>query len=102
MENKIDLEELKRRLRHPGPIPHYVRTDAADAIESLAQETAELRRELEEARKNADNWNWLANDCDGNAQDDFIQWLARNVADKEVINAKIRAARQQQGDDAKG
>jgi hypothetical protein len=71
-------------------------------IEALERENAELRRELEEARKDADNWNWLASNCDEDAQDDFIQWLARNVADKETINAKVSAARQQQGDDAKG
>jgi hypothetical protein len=40
----------------------------------------------------ADRWRWLANDCDGNAQDDFIRWLSGHVASKEEIDAKIDEA----------
>lgn len=42
---------------------------------------------------NAARWRWLASDCDGNAQDDFIRWLAGHVASKSEIDERIDAFR---------
>lgn len=46
-------------------------------------------------RKDAERWRWLANDCDGNAQDDFIIWLGGHVGSKEDLDAAIDAAMQE-------
>ena len=43
--------------------------------------------------KDAENYRWLANNCDGDAQDDFIQMIARNVLSRAEFDAAIRAAR---------
>lgn len=40
-----------------------------------------------------ERYRWLAEDCDGDDQDDFIRWLAGTVATKEEIDAKIDEAR---------
>lgn len=47
---------------------------------------------LEGVKKDAVRWSWLVSDCDGNAQDDFTQWLAFHVASKDEINARADAA----------
>jgi len=48
MENKIDLDELRQRLRG---LALTTTEEASDALSQLQAENAELRRELEEARK---------------------------------------------------
>lgn len=40
----------------------------------------------------ADRYQWLMSDCDGDEQDNIIRWLAGTVASKEDIDAKIDAA----------
>ena len=73
-----------------------------DKCRAQQERIDELERRLAEAEKDAVRWNWLVNDCDGNAQDDFIQWLARNVATKEQINEKANAAIAAQSKAGKG
>lgn len=46
-------------------------------------------------KADAERWRWLAGDCDGNAQDDFIRWLNGHVASKGEIDAKVDAVREQ-------
>jgi hypothetical protein len=41
----------------------------------------------------AARYRWLMGDCDGDAQDDVIQWLAKTVASKGCIDALIDNAR---------
>jgi hypothetical protein len=43
-------------------------------------------------REDAERWRWLASDCDGNAQDDFLRWLSGTVAPKATIDAAADAA----------
>lgn len=47
----------------------------------------------ESDKEDAENYRWLANNCDGDAQDDFIQMIARNVLSRAEFDAAIRAAR---------
>ena len=47
----------------------------------------------ESDKEDAENYRWLANNCDGDAQDDFIQMIARNVLSRSEFDAAIRAAR---------
>lgn len=47
---------------------------------------------IEQLEKDAARWRWLTTDCDGDAQDDFLRWLAGTVASKSDIDAKIDAA----------
>lgn len=59
--------------------------------------------QVERDREDAENWRWLTEDCDGDAQDDFIRWLSGNVASKADIDTRvkaIRAARSSEGGDA--
>ena len=49
--------------------------------------------QVERDREDAGNWRWLTEDCDGDAQDDFIRWLSGNVAPKEHIDARVKAIR---------
>lgn len=49
--------------------------------------------DLEQQRRDAARWQWLASDCDGNAQADFVRWLSGIVTDKASIDAKIDGLR---------
>jgi len=51
-----------------------------------------LRAENKALRKDAERYRWLANDCDGDAQDDFIMWLRWNVCGRLEFDAAIDAA----------
>jgi serine phosphatase RsbU (regulator of sigma subunit) len=97
----IDIDELKERLCEHDDDRLYLEADvlmseAADALSQLQAENAELRRELEEARrllahavKEADAWH---DECHGEPiTDDPMMEAARQMV-----------ARQQQGDNAKG
>ena len=47
----------------------------------------------EQDKEDAENYRWLASNCDGDAQDDFIQHIARNVLSRAEFDTAIRAAR---------
>lgn len=49
--------------------------------------------QVERDGEDAENWRWLTEDCDGDAQDDFIRWLSGNVASKADIDARVKAIR---------
>ena len=57
-----------------------------------AAEIIRLRAEAEALRKDAERYRWLADDCDGNAQDDFIIWLNGHVCSRQEFDASIDAA----------
>lgn len=58
-----------------------------DLICAASSEITRLRSALADAQRDQARWRWLANDCDGDDQDDFIQWLASNVATREMIES---------------
>lgn len=45
-----------------------------------------VRAFIESAGADSERWFWLASDCDGKDQDDFVMWLAGQVASKEEID----------------
>lgn len=67
---------------HPDaskPIAANTRTALQDALKAVVED--------------AERYRWLADDCDGNAQDDFIQWLHGHVCNREQFDTAIDAAR---------
>lgn len=52
-------------------------------------ETTDAQNVAMQSAKDAARYRWLANDCDGNAQDDFTQWLSMTVASRERIDEEI-------------
>jgi hypothetical protein len=78
------MTDLIQRLRL---MSFVICQEAADEIERITAER-------DAALADAERYRWLANDCDGNAQDDFSRWLAGVVASKTVIDAAIDAARE--------
>lgn len=61
-------------------------------MKAQAAEITSLRAEAEALRKDAERYRWLADDCDGNAQDDFIIWLNGHVCSRQEFDAAIDAA----------
>lgn len=48
--------------------------------------------EMQSVIEDAERYRWLANDCDGDVQDDFIRWLSGVVVSKEKIDSIIDMA----------
>lgn len=46
-----------------------------------------VRQYIESTARDAERWRWFAGDCDGDSQDDLIQYLSENVASLDYINA---------------
>lgn len=76
----------------PDDLPYRVRM--------IAKVAAEMEREA--CAKDAARYRWLANNCDGDAQDDFMRWLAGTVAPKEIIDTQIDEAMERSNEPAKG
>lgn len=100
----MDIEQLKRRLLDYAPAYDDYTDEcrqAVDALSKLQAENAELRRELEEARSQAFELSGVVVDTEqGHGFDDVCLATIKRVRDKLFTLGK--AARQQQGDDAKG
>jgi hypothetical protein len=60
--------------------------EAADEIERLTAER-------DAALADAERFRWLANDSDGDLQDNIIRWLAHHVVSRNEVDAAIDAAR---------
>ncbi len=58
----------------------------------LQELSREQSAEIARLRADAERYRWLANDCDGDGQDDFIRWLSGHVASRHDIDAAIDAA----------
>lgn len=96
----MDIEELKKWLREKK-LFQPTGVEAADTIESLQSELAALRKELEEARKDAERINYLERDSTG-----FVVDVDRRGREKfrlhlfsrwhTTLRAAIDAARKQE------
>lgn len=79
-----------------------MRAERSDLGEAAARDQmqranlAGLANENDELRKDAERYRWLANDIDGNAQDDFVRWLGMNVWPRTEIDVVIDAAMAEQ------
>lgn len=79
------VTEWQQQDRMP-PMAWDFRGFAAAAAKMAAQS------EREACAKDAARYRWLANNCDGDAQDDIMRWLAGTVAPKEIIDTQIDEA----------
>lgn len=70
--------------------------DLTAEVDAAYEDRAMAYRELAELCANnldAERYQWLMSDCDGDDQDDLIRWLNGTVASKEEIDLKIDATR---------
>lgn len=74
------------------PFPFHSALRAFQAGHRAALATPPAPEQVERDREDAERWRWLASDCDGNAQDDFLRWLSGTVAPKATIDAAADAA----------
>ncbi len=63
-----------------------------DGVDWTPSEVITLRQQLAEAKKDAERYRWLANDMDGNAQDDFIRMLNGHVLSRTLFDEAIDQA----------
>ena len=105
IENERLREELAMQEKLYADLEHVyglevnennkLREELAETKQTLvnhAQIQNELSEELAKAQKDAERYRWLADDMDGNEQDDFIRTLIGYVLNRKEFDAAIDKA----------
>jgi hypothetical protein len=89
----LSPEEYAEALRQDAEKWRQVGAPIADEhraeLEALSVAAEQAHQRL---IKDAARYRWLADNCDGNEQDDFRMWLGKAVYSRQEIDARIDAA----------